>query len=312
VIRNTVAGAVAVARAVEALAPDLAFRVGDVATVHHGRFAASDRRLLDAAVETGFGKDRTTAGRILIGTQTLEQSLDIDADLLLTDLAPMDVLLQRIGRLHRHAGRARGDFGEARVVVLRFGNRDLTPLLQPGRDRHGLGKAAHGAGPYPDVLQLEATLRLLEEHAVVDIPAENRRLVERALHPEALAAIATQGGAAWANHAADRGGKAYADRDTAQALALDLATPFNALSFPDDGKAVTTRLGARDLLVDLPEAIAGPFGQTVDRFRIPAWMAGTVTPADQPTPAVHDGEGWRFRLGERDYRYDRWGLARLG
>jgi len=308
VIRNSVSGAVAVAQAVEALAPDLAFRVGGVATLHHGRFAASDRRLLDAAVETAFGKKRSTAGRVLVGTQTLEQSLDIDADLLLTDLAPVDVLLQRIGRLHRHAGRDRGDFAEARAIVLRPAARDLTPLLVAQRTFHGLG----GRGPYPDLIQIEATLRVLEANPAVTIPADNRRLVEQALHPEALAEIAADADAAWHNHAATQSGSIVRDINAAKKVSLDLSREFGDLVFDDDADVVATRLGARDLLVDLPAPLEGPFGKPVTRISIPAWMTGVVAHDEQPTPAVRDGDDWRFRLGDRHFRYGRWGLASAG
>ena len=311
VVRNTVGGAVAVAQAVEALAEDLAFCVQGVATLHHGRFAASDRQLLDEAVETAFGKKRSSEGRILVGTQTLEQSLDIDADLLITDLAPMDVLLQRIGRLHRHPDRDRGAFGTARVVVLRPAERDLSPLLGSVRERHGLGPMKHGGGPYPNLLQLEATLRLLEANPTVTIPADNRRMVENALHPDALAAIASELGAAWLNHAADCAGIEYAARGTAQDLSLDLSTPFRELSFPNGG-SIATRLGARDLLIDLAPPLDGPFARQVDRLTIPAWMAKGVGPDDQPTPPAPDEDGWRFKLGRHSFHYGRWGLALAG
>lgn len=76
----------------------------DVVTLLHSRFTAYDRikkedRLIS---ELGRKTDNRPALRIVIGTQILEQSLDIDFDLLITDLCPMDLLLQRIGRLHRH------------------------------------------------------------------------------------------------------------------------------------------------------------------------------------------------------------------
>ena len=55
----------------------------------------------------------------MVGTQVLEQSLDIDFDFLATELCPMDLLLQRIGREHRHAGRARpAPLKRARCAVL--------------------------------------------------------------------------------------------------------------------------------------------------------------------------------------------------
>src|SRR5690606_3519381 len=114
VIRNTVGDAVATRQALAQLAPDAPepFRLGGVGTLHHGRFAREDRRRLDTAVEAALGKDAPRAGGlVLIGTQTLEISLDLDADLLITDLCPIDVLLQRIGRLHRHERARPAGFG---------------------------------------------------------------------------------------------------------------------------------------------------------------------------------------------------------
>ncbi len=311
VIRNSVGGAVAVAQAVEALADDLAFRVNRVATLHHGRFAPSDRRLLDAEVEAAFGKDRTAAGCVLVGTQTLEQSLDIDADLLITDLAPMDVLLQRIGRLHRHPRENRGAFTEARVIVLRPAERDLTRLLGPmTNNRHGLGPMDKGGGVYPNLLQIEATLRLLEANPAVTIPADNRRLVEHALHPDVLAALALELGTAWRNHAANRAASDYGDRGTAEDLSLDLNADFRTLVFPDNAEKVATRLGEQQLLVDFETPLAGPFGEAVKRIAIPYWMAYDVGMDDKPEPTGSDAEGERFALGRRRYVYGRWGLVK--
>jgi CRISPR-associated endonuclease/helicase Cas3 len=69
--------AVATARAVPAVAPTdpALFRLDGVATWHHGRFARVDRRRLDDAVERAIGHERPAGPLVLIGTQTLEQSL---------------------------------------------------------------------------------------------------------------------------------------------------------------------------------------------------------------------------------------------
>ncbi|MEH0069472.1 CRISPR-associated helicase Cas3' [Pannonibacter sp. Pt2-lr] len=71
----------------------------------HARMAQVDRQAIEAEVLSRFGKDapqERRAGRILVATQVIEQSLDLDFDLILTDLAPVDLLIQRAGRLWRH------------------------------------------------------------------------------------------------------------------------------------------------------------------------------------------------------------------
>lgn len=83
-------------------------RATDV-TLLHGRFPLSERKRREAAVVQRFGPDgapETRAG-IVVATQVVEQSLDLDFDVLYSDLAPIDLLLQRMGRMHRHAGRTR-------------------------------------------------------------------------------------------------------------------------------------------------------------------------------------------------------------
>ncbi len=73
----------------------------------HSRFPHCWRKGIEAAVLEKFGKNTQNRPQkaVVIATQVIEQSLDLDFDLLITDLAPVDLLIQRIGRLHRHSQR---------------------------------------------------------------------------------------------------------------------------------------------------------------------------------------------------------------
>ncbi|WP_329367166.1 type I-E CRISPR-associated protein Cse1/CasA [Streptomyces sp. NBC_00669] len=98
VVRNTV-------DRVQEAAERLRERFGeDHVTVAHSRFLAADRARKDSELLERFGPkgNRPTGAHIVVASQVVEQSLDIDFDLLVTDLAPVDLMLQRMGRLHRH------------------------------------------------------------------------------------------------------------------------------------------------------------------------------------------------------------------
>ncbi len=73
--------------------------------LYHAQFIMPDRNKKETELLEKTGKNSnadTRNGFVVVGTQVLEQSLDIDFDVLITDISPMDLLLQRIGRLHRH------------------------------------------------------------------------------------------------------------------------------------------------------------------------------------------------------------------
>lgn len=100
IIVNTVARAQALMRQCREAFGD------DAVQLFHSRFTAPDRANIETKITRWLGKVSETtmrpAFKIVIGTQVLEQSLDIDFDVMITDLAPMDLMLQRMGRLHRH------------------------------------------------------------------------------------------------------------------------------------------------------------------------------------------------------------------
>lgn len=313
VIRNTVPAAVAVARAVLAVGEARAWMLdlGGVETLHHGRFAREDRPRLDARVEAVLGKRRPEGPRIVIGTQTLEQSLDIDADWLITDLCPMDVLLQRLGRLHRHvrAEAARPfAYRRASVRVLTPAGGELVPMLS--RPRHGLGRFRNGGGVYADLRVLEATRRQLISNPTINIPDDNRRLVEACTHPDALQSIAAECGETWSRHGADIDGEAGAARSVAALQALDVDVDFDRMMFPDD-VAVATRLGASDRLVRFPSSPLGPFGDSVREIAIRHHLLPDFDPDDGEARDVshREGGGFAFTVGRRRFIYDRFGLS---
>lgn len=320
VVRNTVPAAVATLKALEELTlaqgGDWLFKVNGVSTVHHSRYSRQDRPLLDQAVEAQLGKTRQDEkGRVIVGTQTLEQSLDIDADLLITDLCPMDVLLQRLGRLHRHnrseAERPEG-YRQPRAWVLTPTGHDLSPMLK--RARHGLGRFQDGGGVYPDLRMVEATKRLIQAQPNRQIPAENRMLVEHATHIEALQTIEKELGPDWQKLGQAIEGDIGARRGVGHLHTLPYDEAFGEVLFPDSDQKIATRLGAADRLVVFDPPQPGPFQQDVKQLalrhhQIPEGVSPDALPAD--IAVLPAGAGFEFTLGTARYCYIRFGVERL-
>ncbi|MDG5975727.1 CRISPR-associated helicase Cas3 [Hydrogenophaga taeniospiralis CCUG 15921] len=320
VVRNTVPAAVTTLKALEELTlaqgGDWLFKVNGVSAVHHSRYSRQDRPLLDQAVEAQLGKTRQDRkGRVVVGTQTLEQSLDIDADLLITDLCPMDVLLQRLGRLHRHnrpeAERPEG-CRQPRAWVLTPTGHDLSPLLK--RARHGLGRFHDGGGVYPDLRMVEATKRLIQAQPRRQIPAENRLLVEHATHIEALQVIEKELGPDWQKLGQAIEGDTSARRGVGHLHTLPYDEAFGEVLFPDSDQRIATRLGAADRLVIFDPPQPGPFQQDVKQLALRHHQVPEgVSPDTLPTNIAElpAGAGFEFALGAARYRYNRFGLERL-
>ncbi|MFD1804097.1 CRISPR-associated helicase Cas3' [Mixta tenebrionis] len=149
----------------------------------HSRFAFADRMTIEGKTLSWFGKDAPPSerrGKVLIATQVVEQSLDLDFDWMISDLAPIDLLIQRAGRLQRHTRDAQGNIknslpDERHAPVLHI----LAPEWQPQAKQGWLGQDLRGTGfVYQDHACLWRTQALLRETGKIEMPENARTLVD--------------------------------------------------------------------------------------------------------------------------------------
>lgn len=183
----------------------------DQVTVVHARFLAVDRAENDRRLLASFGPpgaDRP-ARHIVVGSQVVEQSLDVDFDLLVTDLAPVDLLLQRMGRLHRHA---RGAGQQNRPPRLRQARCLITGVDWTAVPPKPVAGSRLVYGEHLLLRSLAVLDSHLDHGRPVDLPADIAPLVQTAYGNEPLGppewaealAQAHQADAAKAREAGDR------------------------------------------------------------------------------------------------------------
>ena len=155
---------------------------GEDVGLNHARFTIGDRLAKDADLLRRFGPPRSRPDRphraVVVATQVVEQSLDVDFDLLVSDLAPIDLTLQRMGRLHRH-NRPRPPRLATPTCYIDYlpSTTSDDPAVEPG------AKAIYGE---QDMLMSAAALdRVLDGPGVVTVPDDVHDLIEAVYGPDA-------------------------------------------------------------------------------------------------------------------------------
>lgn len=215
----------------------------------HARYRYSDRQEREKDVRDQYGRaaDRN-GGRVLVATQVVEQSLDLDFDWLVTQLCPIDLLFQRIGRLHRHPRPRPAGFENAQCAV-----------MVPADNRYGLHKVIYG---YTRVLW--RTQQLLDENREIVFPAAYRDWIERVYERDD-----------WPEEAADISLDAEKFRVSEKAT-FDLARQLsnddiNPLADTDAKVRALTRDSESSLSIVLTQADGGVLGESRSLDNLEPW-----------------------------------------
>ena len=163
---------------------DACARFGDEkASLFHARFALGDRLNIENSITRSFGPKSGIVerhGKMIIATQVIEQSLDLDFDFIISDLAPIDLIIQRAGRLHRHK---RNQVGTRITAGADERGDSIMGIFMPEMPKEPnenwyksiLPKAAK---VYPHHGQLWLTARWIIQHGEFAMPADARDMIE--------------------------------------------------------------------------------------------------------------------------------------
>ncbi len=245
----------------------------------HSRYALTDRLRIEQEMLARFGKDSTPEqrqGQVLIATQVIEQSLDLDFDRMISDLAPIDLLIQRAGRLHRHQR------GERGMPVLDIFSPQLSD--EPEADWYkALFPKAHYV--YPDTLVLWRTARLLAEKGGWKMPDDARDLLEPVYDDEGP----IPAGLIDAKTEVD--GETHAERDAGRFASLRFEGGYRGGPLWDEEARVATRLGDESRTIYLarwqdgrltPWAREGRYSWDLSSLRVNANQFQELAPVDDP------------------------------
>ncbi len=214
--------------------------------VFHSRFALHDRIKIEKKIINNFGEKsgyEERKGRILLATQVVEQSLDLDFDIIISDLAPIDLLIQRAGRLHRHLRDSKGN----RVSAIQKSSRSspvyyvyIPPETEAPDPKWFSGTFPGASFVYKDTALLWRTKEILKKEKAIITPARSRHLIESVYGDEAIEVpdvFHSSEGEAWEDQ--------LSKADLADFNVLKLARGYSIESSRrwDEEERVPTRLG---------------------------------------------------------------------
>jgi CRISPR-associated endonuclease/helicase Cas3 len=228
-------------------------RLGDErVTLFHARFALADRLRIESEVLRLFGPSSAAEdrrGRLLIATQVVEQSLDLDFDGMVSDLAPIDLVIQRAGRLKRHSRDSEGNPLESRD---QRGGAELGVFLLPpiavADARWFSGAFPRAANVYPHHGQLWLTARWLTARGGFSMPEDARDMIESVYG--ATAQVEIPEGLQAASARAEGTSSAMSAQGRLNSLNLDAGYVATTTHWQDDAYA-PTRLGEPTVTVRL-------------------------------------------------------------